>query len=68
METENLTKLLESWFKENQFNKNRWNDNEIGLLLKQNLLDLGNWKNKARGNPQKAKAASDRAKRLRMGF
>jgi hypothetical protein len=35
--------------------------------LKEELSALGYWRNKARGNPWKAKEASDRAKAIKNG-
>ena len=65
---ENLALEIEKWFKNNQFNRNKWNNNEVGKVLRACLEDCGNWKNKPRGNPRKGKEASDKAKRIKASW
>lgn len=51
MNDSQLAAQLEVWFKNNLNNKNRWCDTYTGKVIKQNLMNLSNWKNAPRGNP-----------------
>lgn len=68
MDKNQLLIALKIWFKENENNKQIWCRDPIGKLIKEKLLLMENFKNKPRGNPVKAKAASDSAKAKKQGL
>ena len=48
-----LANELKNWFILKTSDKNKWNRNFVGIVIKSNLKKLGNWKNAPRGNPAK---------------
>lgn len=50
---EELAKLLGGWFYETAGVRNRWNEDPVGVVIKEQVERLGHWKNRARGNPAK---------------
>lgn len=48
-----LISALESWFN-TPIKYKRWSRNSVGKYLKTKLTELGHWKNKKRGDPNKA--------------
>jgi hypothetical protein len=53
MNESDLAKEIENWFKNNSNNPNKWNRSPVGIVIKQSLNSLNNWKNAPRGNPAK---------------
>jgi hypothetical protein len=55
MTEKQLAYELESWFARTAANpeskKRRWSKNPVGMILRANLRETGNWKNAPRGNP-----------------
>lgn len=48
-----LANELQKWFNLKNFDKNKWNRNCVGIVIKSNLKKSNNWKNAPRGNPAK---------------
>ncbi len=49
MNDKELAKEIQKWFNNtNQLDKNFWNRNPVGIILKTNLKDWKHWKNKPR--------------------
>lgn len=48
-----LANELQKWFNLHFSDKNKWNRNFVGIVIKSNLKKLNNWKNAPRGNPAK---------------
>lgn len=53
MKNKDLAAALQQWFNDNLTRQNKWSDNEVGILIKETLNSIGNWKNAPRGNPSK---------------
>jgi hypothetical protein len=53
MTNKELAEALKEWFKHNQSNRNLWNDNILGITLRDEMEKRGNWQSKPRGNPRK---------------
>jgi hypothetical protein len=61
-----LVLVLEDWFVKNRFNKNKWNNNEVGKIIKRYIMESNNWKNAPRGNPKRGGIKSSENKRNNM--
>jgi hypothetical protein len=49
-----LARVLEKWFNNTNTTKiHFWNRNKVGLTLKNNLNNIGRWRNRKRGNPKR---------------
>ena len=48
-----LANEIKKWFNLRAFDKNKWNRNFVGIVIKFNLKKSKNWKNAPRGNPSK---------------
>lgn len=44
METNILAEHIKEWFNSRTGHKNKWNDNEVGSIIKSELIKSGNWK------------------------
>ena len=53
MNDKNLAELLYKWFSEHKDKHNKWCNTLVGQVIKSELMKIGNWKNKMRGNPRK---------------
>lgn len=62
MSDKELAKELENWFKNNTNNPNKWNRSAVGIIIKQTLNNLNNWRNAPRGNPAKGYAEAMKRK------
>lgn len=58
-EIQQLSNLLDNWFKTVRNDSDFWQRNEIGRKIKKSLDDFGHWKLKPRGNPRKGKEMMD---------
>ncbi len=54
MTQKQLSIELNNWFKSNKPDKNFWNANPVALIIKENLIKMGNFKGRKRGNPKRA--------------
>lgn len=57
-----VIEYINDWFKKYSNDPNKWNRRPLGICLFNNLNNIGHWKAARRGNPKKAKIASDKAK------
>jgi hypothetical protein len=63
-----LAELLITWFKHTNNNRNRWNNNKIGKILKNQLQISGNWKKNGNRAGRRALAAMKYAVAVREGY
>lgn len=63
-----LAELLVIWFKETSGNRNRWNNDKVGRILKSNLINCGNWKKNSNGCGRKAFQAMRYAVAVQNGY
>lgn len=55
MTQKQLSIHLNNWFNLVKTNQNFWSANPVATVIKENLIKLGNFKNKKRGNPAKGR-------------
>ena len=68
LDKDKLAELLVIWFKETNRNRNRWNNDKIGRILKSNLINSGNWKKNGNGCGRKALQAMRYAVAVQNGY
>ncbi len=66
MSEDELYNELKKWFDSKWGKPNTFNRSKIARLIKNRLRGTGHFKNAPRGNPRKAKNASDNAKAKKM--
>lgn len=61
---------LAEWFKFSANNRNRWHNDPIGKLIKQELIDTSNWKKRSNGKSaaRKGYQAMLYAKAVKLGY
>lgn len=57
MNDEQFMEYLRNWYRKNKDNKEKWNDNPIGVGIRKMVKLLGRWKGLPRGNPKEGHKA-----------